>query len=201
MLDAVLPLMTLQMAHYWATRENPKRGEMILSGGLAGYGIYECADGKYVALGALEPKFWRRFCELAKRPEWESLQYVQGEKKEKLRAELVALFKAKSRDEWVATAAEQDVCLTPVLEVAELETDPHLQARGIFVEPMHPIYGKIKGIGLPIKFSETPAEPSCPPPTLGEHTQEILMELGYSESEVAALQKKGMVLRQEIGRL
>ena len=118
MLDAILPLMTLQMAHYQAVGLIPAAGEAALSGGLACYGVYECADGKYIALGILEEKFWNNFCGMVEHPDWLSKQFVIGEEADNLRKEISALFSTKNRDEWIASGADYDICMTPVLEIA-----------------------------------------------------------------------------------
>ncbi len=194
MLDCVLPLMTLQMAHYQATQTAMAPGEPPLSGGLACYGVYLCADGKYVALGILEAKFWKIFCEMAGHPEWLDKHMVMGEDAEKMRQEIAALFRTKTRNEWIAEAKDADVCLTPVLDISEVESDPQLQARHMVYEQAHPVCGKIKGIGVPLKFSQTKAEPAWPSPALGEDTKYILEELGYRQEEIEALREKKVIL-------
>jgi crotonobetainyl-CoA:carnitine CoA-transferase CaiB-like acyl-CoA transferase len=197
MLDAILPLMTLQMAHYHAAGLAPAPGESALTGGLACYGIYRSADGKYIALGILEEKFWKSFCEMVGRPEWIDQQFVIGEIAERLRGAIAALFKTRTRDEWIAAAKEYDTCLTPVLEIGEIETDPHVQARNMIIEQTHPVCGKIKGIGVPLKFSQTPAEPSLPPPVLGKDTAAIMEEIGYLQKEIETLRKEGIIFIAE----
>jgi alpha-methylacyl-CoA racemase len=197
MMDGVLPLMTLQMAHYQATKISFVPGEPPLSGGLACYGTYKCADGRYVALGILEDKFWKSFCEMAGRTDWISRFFAMGEDAEKLRAEITTLFRGKTRDEWIAATAELDICLTPVLEISEIEADPHVQARQMICEQIHPVCGNIKGIGVPLKFSATQAIPSGPSPVLGEDTESILQEIGYQPDEIEALRKEGVILVAE----
>lgn len=194
MLDAILPLMTLQMAHYHAARLAPAPGEAALTGGLACYGVYKCADEKYIALGILEEKFWKSFCKMVGRPEWIDQQFVIGEEAERLRGAIAALFKTRTRDEWIAAAKEYDTCLTPVLEIGEIETDPQVQARNMIIEQTHPVCGKIKGIGVPLKFSQTPAKPSLPPPVLGKDTAAIMEEIDYKPEEIKALRKEGVIL-------
>lgn len=194
MLDCVLPLMTLQMAHYQATKTTMAPGELPLSGGLACYGAYLCADGKYIALGILEAKFWKIFCEMAGRPEWVDRHMVMGTEAESLRTEIAALFRTRTREEWIAQAKDLDVCLTPVLDIAEVETDPHVQARQMVYEQAHPVCGAIKGIGVPLKFSATRAAPAGPAPLLGEDTLSILEEIGYSREKIDALRKEKVIL-------
>jgi crotonobetainyl-CoA:carnitine CoA-transferase CaiB-like acyl-CoA transferase len=194
MLDSVLPLMTLQMAHYQATKIHLAPGEAPLSGGLACYGVYSCADDKYVALGMLENKFWKTFCEMAGHMEWIEKHLVMGEEAENLRREIAALFRTKTRDEWAAAAKKLDICITPVLDISEVETDPHLQARKMVYEQVHPVCGRIKEIGVPLKFSATRTEPCGPSPALGEDTKSILEEIGYAREEIEALSKEGIII-------
>jgi crotonobetainyl-CoA:carnitine CoA-transferase CaiB-like acyl-CoA transferase len=194
MLDAILPLMTLQMAHYHAVGLAPAPGESVLTGGLACYGVYKCADGKYIALGILEEKFWKSFCEMVGRSEWLGLQFVIGEEAERLRGAIAALFKTRTRDEWIAAAAGYDTGLTRVLEIGEIEADPQVQARNMIIEQTHPVCGKIKGIGVPLKFSATPAKPAGPAPSLGKDTASILEEIGYKPEEIKTLKEEGVIL-------
>lgn len=168
--------------------------EAPLSGGLACYGVYPCADGKYIALGLLEAKFWKIFCEMAGHAEWLEKHLVMGEEADHLRREIAALFRTKTRDEWMVATKNLDICLTPVLDIAEVETDPQMQARQMIYEQAHPVCGKIKGIGVPLKFSATPATPAWPSPALGEDTKSILEEIGYHPEDIEALRKAGIIL-------
>lgn len=197
MLDAILPLMTLQMAHYQAAGILSEPGQAVLSGGLVCYGTYRCADGKYIALGILEEKFWKNFCKMLDKREWQNKQFVLGEEEDKLRQEIASLFLTKNREEWVAFSKRHDVCLTPVLGIDELEKNRHLRARDMIIEQKHPVCGKIKGFGVPLKFSGTPATPGMPAPSLGSDTQAILKELGYSKSDIKIFQEEGVILLPE----
>ncbi|MBN1474818.1 MAG: CoA transferase [Syntrophaceae bacterium] len=197
MLDGILPLMTLQMAHYQAAGILPEPGQAALSGGLVCYGTYLCSDGKYIALGILEEKFWKNFCKMLDRQEWAGKQFVLGEEADSMRREIASLFLTKNREEWIAFSRKYDVCLTPVLEINELEKDRHLKARDMIIEQKHPVCGKIKGFGVPLKFSGTPATPGMPAPSLGNDTQAILKELGYSKSNIKIFQEEGVILLPE----
>jgi len=90
--------------------------------------------------------------------------HVENQLKEKLKGELARMFRHRPRDYWVKLVGKADVCLTPVLDMSEVERDPHLKERNMIVEQEHPQLGKIKSIGMPIKFSRTTPSTPTPPP-------------------------------------
>lgn len=162
------------------------RGGEPLTGGIASYSTYATKDGKYVALGALEPKFWRSFCE-GVGLEFDMSAAIPGPHQAALRAKVASVFATRTRDEWAAFGAERDCCLEPILEPSELEADPHLRARDAIFRRATP-FGESPQIRLPVG---TPAE--APPPAMGEHTETILREASFSDAEIAALREKGVV--------
>ncbi len=164
----------------------PRRGQEPLIGGLAIYNTYATKDGKHVALGALEPKFWMAFCAGA------GLQadlsaLLPGPHQDALKATLRELFASRTRDEWEAFARQHDCCLEPVLEPREIQGDAHLQARGLFFEIDSP-WGRIPQLRTPL--ADRSATPS-PPPKLGEHTDLILREAGLDDAAIAAMKAEG----------
>lgn len=177
MTDAVMPLLTAVYSQNNAPQ--PQEGEMFgwqnkrgvypLSGGLPNYGVYKCSDGKFIALGTLEPKFWQKFCMLYNRLEWMAFMIPQNEDElNQYKAQIQELIASESRDYWVKLGIENDLLITPVNELDELENDPHLQERQMIIEQEHPVAGKFKTIGIPLKFSETPAKPAWIAPELGQ---------------------------------
>jgi len=192
MMDGILPMLTLQLAQYWGGQES---GEIMnpFDGSFPFYGIYECADGKPVSLGALEQKFWTGFCQMAGRPEWLPLQFATGDEKRKVREEIALFFKTKSRDEWLKLAEVHDICLSSVHEMEDLEKDPQVLARQMIIETEHETGLKLKGVGIPIKFSESKPDAPEPAPAVGEHSIEILKEAGYSAERIEDLLEKGIV--------
>ena len=121
-------------------------------------------------------------------------QYTEGPAGEKPLEELVALFKSKTFDEWVAFAAEKDLMLEPVLTFSEAFSHPQIKAREMVIEVNDPRTGPQRQLGFPIKFSETPGEIRNFAPELGEHTEEVLVrELEYSREEIARLRKEKVV--------
>jgi alpha-methylacyl-CoA racemase len=155
-----------------------------LAGGLAQYGVFRTSDGQYVTLGALEPKFWLAFLERIGRPELAPLAGGDAAQRDRLRAELEAVFASKSRAEWEACLADVDTCFAPVLSLEEAMRDPHAAALGVFTSD---------GLAPPFVFSETPASVRRPAPELGEHTLEILAELGLEAAQVRELVARGVI--------
>ncbi len=185
MSEGTMAFSIFQLVSALAGEKSPRGGE-ALTGGITAYSTYATKDGKYVALGALEPKFWRSFCE-GVGIEFDMSAVLPGPHQPEWRARVAAIFATRTRDEWAAFGAERDCCLEPVLEPSELEADLHLRAReAIFRRPTP--FGESPQIRLPVG---TPAE--GPPPSMGEHTEAILREAGFADAEVSALRAKGVV--------
>jgi alpha-methylacyl-CoA racemase len=181
MTDTVMPLLSVSYAIYSATNQASERGTLPLSGGMPNYGVYECQDKKYVALGTLEGKFWSKFCDLTNKSDWKMFMTPQnGEQLISFKNLIGGLFLEKNQSDWLKFGLENDLLISPVYGLEDLENDPHLQARQMIIETEHPTAGKLKSIGVPLKFSETEAKPSWSAPILGEDTEAILRELGRS---------------------
>lgn len=192
MVDSVLPLLTLQLAQYWGSSEASPALD-LLNGSMPCYGVYACSDGKYVSLGAIETKFWENFCKFLKKEEWLSSQLALGEDGERIRKQIAAVMREKTRGEWLKMAAEHDMCMSPVNELKDLEKDPHLKSRRMIIEIEQRKGHWLKGIGIPIKFSKSkPGEPKSAP-RVGEDSIEILREIGYSADQISDLIKDEIV--------
>ncbi|HZZ83688.1 MAG TPA: CaiB/BaiF CoA-transferase family protein [Anaeromyxobacteraceae bacterium] len=181
-------LALLALAHGGAAAGEPLgRGQGSLDGRRANYGVYRTADGRFVALAALEPRFFERFCAAVGRPELAAAQ-IEGEG---LRAELEAIFAGRTRAEWAAFGRAHDVCLAPVLEPAEAREDPQLVARGAFVEVETPWEGRaLPGVATPVRL-EGAVPPLRPAPRLGEGGDEVLREAGFTPDQVERLRASG----------
>jgi crotonobetainyl-CoA:carnitine CoA-transferase CaiB-like acyl-CoA transferase len=188
MTDGALQMAAMPLGEYLNTKTSYKAGEFMLSGGLANYNTYACSDGNYIALGTLEPKFWIGFCKMIERPDWMNRALPIGDNVTTLKRDLEILFATKSRDEWIEMAQHLDVCISPVLNIDEIEAHPYFVSRKMIVEHEHPKYGKIKSISQPLKFSRSAIHEGWAAPILGEHTLEILKNLGYSEEKIKELQ-------------
>ncbi len=194
MFDGILPFMGMLFANYKAGGGLPNRGDSFLSGGLLCYNIYRTKDNRHVTVAGLEYKFWQRFCELIERPDLTDKQFVAGEEFERLHKDLSDLFMTKTMQEWVDLFRGEESMADAVLSIDEVEHDPHAIARKMIVEMDHPTEGKIKGIGVPIKFSDTEATDLVPPPILGQHNDEILSMLGFSKAQIDQLRADGIIV-------
>jgi crotonobetainyl-CoA:carnitine CoA-transferase CaiB-like acyl-CoA transferase len=195
MMDGALAMMFVPFAAYLANGVQPQRGAEGLSGRYACYQVYETEDGRYLALGALEPKFWENACRVLGREDFIDKQFVNHEQSECMRA-LSEIFRTKTADEWLAAFEGVDTCLALVKDIAEMIDDPQVKCRGLISEIDHPTSGRIKQIAPTVKLSETPGEMRSPPPLLGEHTIEVLQGIGYTDEMINELSRDGVIGKQ-----
>lgn len=192
MTDVVFAQMVMNVALHEALGRPPERGDGTLTGGLVCYNVYETADGGYVALGALEPKFWRNFCEGAGRPDLIPLHMSFAAADPGTLAEVKNIFLSRTREQWRDFAARVDCCLTPVEDLQEVVSGEYVRGRNLLTEIELGGGSSVKQIRLPVK-SGALAELNRRPPALGEHTREVLSDLGLSEDEISSLRKEGVV--------
>jgi len=132
MTDSLLPLMVFPLSQYWGGFD--QREMRILSGGLVNYNVYQCADERWIALGALELKFWNSFCKALDQKDWQREELFELSIHVFPKEALDALFKTRKRDEWATWALGKDLCLTPVIELDELEQSAQIQAKKMIKE-------------------------------------------------------------------
>ena len=191
MTEGALAMLTMQLGMATARGAPLERGRESLNGGAACYRTYRARDGRYVALGALEPKFFALFCEAAGRPELAARQMERGGRGPV--EELEALFLTRTRDEWALLGREHDVCLTPVLEGDEPRGDPQLQARGAFGEVPTPWEGRsVFALATPVRVDGARAG-FRPAPELGADTDAVLGEAGFTAGEIETLRQRRVV--------
>jgi crotonobetainyl-CoA:carnitine CoA-transferase CaiB-like acyl-CoA transferase len=157
------------------------RGTNDLNGGLVCYNIYETREGGYMTLSALEPEFWAIFCQAVGREDLLAQQFAPALPGESAFEELCALFRTRSRQEWVQLLAGVDACCEPVYSLDEALSSPPVRALNMLVNT---------GLLPPIRLSERPLEATVPAPALGQHTAAILAELGYTDADLAGLQEQ-----------
>ena len=188
MADGALSWLALVAGRYFCEGEVPRRGEQQLAGGLLCYYPYEVADG-WVTCGALEPKFWAAFCNGAGRPDLVEAQFeAPGSDAWRQVAEV---FRSRSREEWRAFNDEHDCCIEPVLDLDEALDSELVRGREMVTAIEQPGLGSVRQLGVPVKMSRTPGDPTRPAPAFGEHTDEVLREAGYSVEEIAAMKESG----------
>lgn len=190
MTDGVMSLACLAASDYWSTGEPPRPGSYFLNGALPCYNVYATADGKWLSIACMEPWFWKKLCAALGCEQYADEQFNR-EKFPEMFACLRRKLKEKTRDEWFAELKDREICATPVYGLEEALTDRHVQARGMVVELEHPDYGTIPQIGVAPKFSETPGRVRTPAPRPGQHTEEVLREIGYTPEEIADLTTRG----------
>jgi crotonobetainyl-CoA:carnitine CoA-transferase CaiB-like acyl-CoA transferase len=189
MYDGTAAVMINHAAAWLAGGTRFERGNMLLSGGVPNYGVWEAADG-WVTLGCTEEKFWRRACELIGEPELAAAHNATGEEAEAARARLRERFKERTRAEWEALLGGPETCFASVLTMEEALEDDHFHARGLLTEvaledgPERQVTTAVDRLG---EGEHRRA------PGLGEHTDELLAALGRSPEQVGELRAAGAI--------
>ena len=197
--DGVLWLTSLAVDEHLATGAAVGFGGNVITGRYACYDTYEASDGRWVAVGAIEPKFYANLCRLLGCEQWVGHQHDDAAQ-DAIRADFAAAFATRTRDEWVAVLAPADTCVSPVLTVEELVDDEQFAARGAIVEAT---YGEgPRPEGAPAAFRQVgpvlAGMPGAGAPALARDagrsdTDTLLAAAGLTEERIAALREKGAV--------
>jgi crotonobetainyl-CoA:carnitine CoA-transferase CaiB-like acyl-CoA transferase len=194
MTDGAFAWNCLRLGKFTADGKVPVPADDLLNHGLACYNIYETRDGRFMSLGALEPRFWKSFCRAAGKPDWDKPDYFEpGEHQRELTASVSEFFLQKSQAEWVDYFREADCCCEPVLNLGEAMHSRLMKERNMVVDLIHESWGAYRQLGIAPKFSLTPGSLRSHAPDLGEHTRTILEELGFSPARIEGLQKSGVI--------
>jgi crotonobetainyl-CoA:carnitine CoA-transferase CaiB-like acyl-CoA transferase len=192
MMDGSMALMAQSFANFFANGRLPARGETPLDGAIPNYNVYETSDGKIITIGAIEPWFFANLCRALGRDDLVEHEYNSAK-----RAEIYEFFKAtfrtKTRDEWFELLSRTDICVGKMNTLDEVEADPQVQARKMIVELDTPDGRKVKQVGISVKLSETPGSIRSLAPALGQHTEEIMLGLGYSDEQIEKWRADGSV--------
>jgi alpha-methylacyl-CoA racemase len=174
MTDSVLAHSYFTMLRLSDAGQSAPRGADVLSGGMPCYATYCCADGKYMAVGALEGKFWKSCCEVLAQPTWLKRQWDAG-----LRTEMSELFATRPRDHWASLFATVDCCVTPILSPEEALANEQISARQMVFSA-----DGLTQFAPPLKMSDFDFSIRQPAPKVGEHTMAILAAAGFSAADI-----------------
>lgn len=164
------------------------RGKDLLTGGAPCYGVYETADGRHMAVGALEEKFWLLVCDTLGRPDLKAAHLAIGADGTRARNEIAAIFRGRTQAEWVAIFDAVDCCVTPVLRLEESLANAHIAARGMVVE-----VGGVRQFAPPVRLSEFEPGAATPAPEAGGNGDEILAGLGLDAAQIARLRADAVI--------
>jgi crotonobetainyl-CoA:carnitine CoA-transferase CaiB-like acyl-CoA transferase len=189
MFDVMVSMLPIPAAHHFAGSTIPVGGKYVLSGAYPFYNVYETSDGKFMTLGALEPKFWANFCRKVDREDLVARQFDAGERRVNLFEEVRKIFKSRPQSEWVALMRDADCCCEPVLSMSEAFEHAQTRAR----EMVRQSACVTDQLGFSYKLSDTPPSEESQAPALGEHTAELLAAVGITADECKRLCEDGVI--------
>ena len=190
MADAVLAHQIFTLGALEDTGTVAPRGEDLRTGGVPCYGVYPTADARWLAVGALEAKFWRTLCDALARPDLVPLQFASGADGERTRATLTEIFGTATLAQWCNRLAGVDCCVTPVLTFEEALVDRQFVARDMIVAQRD----GSRQLAPPFKLSPSAFAITRDAPAHGEHTRDVLREAGYGEDAIDALVRERAVV-------
>jgi len=192
MTDGMVAFLPMALHFQQMTGKDPRRGDAILSHRYACYNTYETADGRFLSIGAVENRFWKRLCEHLGVTEYATLQYDDSRREEILDF-MRSTFKSKTIEEWDAELAHLEICWGKVQTFSEVLDDPLFREREMILELQGKNGKKQSAIGVPVKLSVTPGSIRSEAVDFGKSTAPILKELGYSQDQITELTKKDVI--------
>jgi crotonobetainyl-CoA:carnitine CoA-transferase CaiB-like acyl-CoA transferase len=183
LLGASLSLLPVAVARQTGS-EPMAPGTSDLTGGWVCYQVYATKDDKYMTLGALEPKFWLNFCQAVEREDLVGEQFTPAIEGEPVYEELCVLFRSRTQDEWVDLLADVEACCEPLYNLEEALDSKPVRALGMLRDEC---------LMPPVQFSAHDYAQSEHAPALGEHTHQLLAELGYTANQISTLQAQGII--------
>ena len=192
MMDGSMLVLAQAFAAHFASGKVPRRGETQLDGGAPYYGVYRTKDDKWITIGSMEPWFYANLFRALGREDFIPDQYNR-ERHPEMRQFLEERFLTKTRDEWFELLSQTDICVAPMLTLDEVEHNAQIKARDMIMEVESPTGQKAKQVGVSIKLSATPGSIRFLAPELGQHTNEILSELGYGQETIEKWRNDGAI--------
>ena len=193
MTEGAFYMMAAVLADYVAKGVVPRRTEMRLNGGAPDYNVYRTGDGRYLSIAALEPWFWENLCRALGREDLVPHQLAKGEKRQEVSDLLSETFLTKTRDEWFELLKDKDISVGKVYSLDEVVTDPQMVSRGMVAEVEGPDGATVLQPGIAIRLSDTPGKIRSTGAVTGQHTDEVLRGLGYTDEQIAPLRQDGAI--------
>jgi len=184
LLDGVSVCAALEMSRFMAGHHVPKRGLTEGGGGYACFNVYATADGRHLSLGCLEPHFWETLCRGIGRESLIGEQWAPPHRQDEMIAEVGSIFMTRTLDEWLRLFDPDKICIAPVNTFEEALQDPHIRHQGTWFEGELPGGEKVPQAALPVRFGESRPGWRTHPPGHGEHTREVLRQLGITDTEI-----------------
>jgi len=169
---------------------NTQEDNILHGGNHPYYSVYRTKDDKFMAVGSIEMQFYTNLCNALCLPQYIPHQYARGEQRREIYEAFKKAFLSKSQDEWVQIFENYEACVTPLNSCTLALQDPHYLSRNIVKNEVHPIAGKIRNLGNPIKFSTIKLSIRSSAPSIGQNEKELLHSVGYSEEEIQIMKKK-----------
>lgn len=190
--DGVLWLMSLAIDEHLAIGTAPGPGHDLLTGRFACYQTYATSDGGWLAVGAIEHKFWANLCRLLGLEQWIDHQMEQALQTE-IKADVAAVFATETRDRWTEKLADADTCVAAVLSVAELPASPQVADRGLIIEAHHPTHGTFLQLAPVLAGQRRPVDPVSSPDLTITATDDLLDRAGVAAETIATWRHKGAI--------
>ncbi|WP_347488605.1 CaiB/BaiF CoA-transferase family protein [Desulfoscipio sp. XC116] len=193
MTDGLFSMMSMHLANLMATGTPAARGDMMLCGALTCYNVYRTKDNCYVALGALEAKFWQNFCRALDREDLIPGHLSQAVDDDPVYREVQEIFLSRTKARWMEFAERVDCCLTPVDTAEEVLDGEYARRRGMIIDVPHPGGGTLRQVRNPLVFTGAPNQKPLSPPALGEHNAELYGALGLNDEDLTLLKGQGVI--------
>ncbi len=190
--EGVLFFTSLYIDQYLATGATPGPGHDVLTGRYACYDTYQARDGKWLAVGAIEPVFYANLCKAIGCEQWIPHQ-TDDARQDEIRAAFRTAFARRDRDDWVAELAPRDTCVTPVYSIDELTNDAQFRSRNVFVAAQHPEHGTFPQVGPVMAGIDRSASAYDVPDSSGTDTDELLRGAGMHEQDIEKMRRDGVI--------
>jgi len=193
MTDGLVSMLPLLSAYHYALGLEPSPDTTMFNGQLACYHIYRTKDGREIALGALEEKFWQNFCRAIERDDLIAGDHQELARQDDLKKELTAIFGARDAVQWQTLLAGRDTCCEILRTMTEVHADPHFKARGMFWRLPLENGAELVQTNCAVMVDENKPTQHRPAPKLGEDTDQILNGLGFDQDSILALRERGVI--------